>query len=204
MKYIIDKQYFDNVVEHQRVKMLQDFDTNANGDISIDVNFKSYRVNDAEPKFDTSVQAISMFSGAGGLDIGAQLANVKVLSSLDFFEDSVKTIGLNKCFSESVHMNRDIKTVTAQDYREIIRKNNPEKMIIIGGPPCQPFSKAGLRWAKRKASPIPPGCWVVCLTASNTVALARRSWKTSAITPVFLCGMASPMSSIPPRFWQTS
>ena len=143
MKYIIDKQYFDNVVEHQRIKMLQDFYTNSNGDISIDVNFKSYRVNDVEPKFDTSVQAISMFSGAGGLDIGAQLAKVKVLSSLDFFEDSVKTIGLNKCFSESVHMNRDIKTVTAQDYREIIRKNNPEKMIIIGGPPCQPFSKAG-------------------------------------------------------------
>ena len=123
MEYIIEKEYFKNVVEHQKIKMLSDFNLTPNNDITVDVNFKSYKVNDEAIKYDAKVQAISMFSGAGGLDIGAQLAKVKVLSSLDFFEDSVKTIGLNKCFSESVHMNRDIKTVTALDYRDIIQKN---------------------------------------------------------------------------------
>lgn len=28
-------------------------------------------------------------------------------------------------------------------YKELLEREKPEKLIIIGGPPCQPFSKAG-------------------------------------------------------------
>mgnify|MGYP001471141352 FL=1 len=47
-------------------------------------------------------QAISVFSGAGGLDVGAQLANCKIISSLDNDIDSTSTMKANKYFNHSV------------------------------------------------------------------------------------------------------
>lgn len=141
--YILEKKYFDNVTEHQLNEMIRAFKVADNGDLIIPYSPKSYRVNSTKCDFLNSISAISMFSGAGGLDIGTQLAGVRVISSLDFFEDSVKTISQNKFFAHAEHLHKDIKTVKGQDYKEVLKKNNPEKLIIIGGPPCQPFSKAG-------------------------------------------------------------
>ncbi len=142
-KYIINKQFFENVTEHQLVEMLKSFDVDKDGNIVLSYTPKTYKVNKKRQEFQPGLSAISMFSGAGGLDIGTQLAGVRVVSSLDFFEDSVKTIKQNSYFAHAEHLQRDIKTVTAMDYAGVLKKNNPEKLIIIGGPPCQPFSKAG-------------------------------------------------------------
>lgn len=91
----------------------------------------------------TNVKTISFFSGAGGLDIGAQLAGASVISSLDFDKDSVETMKNNAIFKNAVHFHEDIRSVYALKYSDILKKSNPEKLILIGGPPCQPFSKAG-------------------------------------------------------------
>ena len=88
--YRIEKKYFENITLHQRQEMLSEFNIDDNGDILIDYTHKGYTVNDKEPIFNSEVKAISMFSGAGGLDIGTQLAGIKVLSSLDIFEDCRK------------------------------------------------------------------------------------------------------------------
>lgn len=142
-QYVIERQFFENVTEHQLMAMLQDFEVDKNGNIVLSYTSKNYKVNNEKQDFLAGHSAISMFSGAGGLDLGTQLAGVKVVSSMDFFEDSVKTIKQNSCFAHAEHLNRDINTVTAMDYLDVIKKNNPEKLFIIGGPPCQPFSKAG-------------------------------------------------------------
>lgn len=92
---------------------------------------------------DSKVQGLSFFSGGGGLDIGAQMAGIKVLSSLDFEKDAVATLSKNKFFAHTQHRLDDIRNVKASDYSELLRKNNPEKLVLLGGPPCQPFSKAG-------------------------------------------------------------
>lgn len=141
--YKIDKKFFQNVTQHQREKMLEDFDLDANGDILIPYTHKGYTVNDMNIEFREDVKAISMFSGAGGLDIGTQLAGIKVISSLDIFEDSVETLKKNKFFSHTVHEVGDITKITGNNYAELLKKEKPEKLIIVGGPPCQPFSKAG-------------------------------------------------------------
>lgn len=124
------------------------------------ISEKGYNVNtqDAiEEIFSSKINAIGFFSGAGGLDIGTQLAGAKIISSLDFDKDSVETMKSNDFFKHSSHFLKDIKDVSANDYSSILKKNNPEKLIIVGGPPCQPFSKAGY-WVtneKRKASEDP-------------------------------------------------
>ena len=75
-----------------------------------------------------------MFSGAGGLDIGAQLAGVKVLSSLDIFEDSVETIKRNPFFKDTLHEVGDITQLSGSHYKELLEREKTEKLIIIGGP----------------------------------------------------------------------
>lgn len=155
--YKIEKQYFANVTPHQREAMLAAFEVDDNGDIVIPYEHKGYAVNELQINYREDVKAISMFSGAGGLDIGAQLAGVKVLSSLDIFEDSVETLKRNPFFKDTIHEVGDITQLDGSHYKELLEKEKPEKLIIIGGPPCQPFSKAGY-WVtneKRNSSEDP-------------------------------------------------
>lgn len=118
--------------------------------IGIDFNQRGYTVNDkVDLIIDSKIQTIGFFSGAGGLDIGSQLAGAKVISSLDFDRDSVATMKANKYFAHAAHFHKDIKEMYAKDYKKILKANNPEKLILVGGPPCQPFSKAGY-WVTHK------------------------------------------------------
>ena len=43
----------------------------------------------------SQIEAISLFSGAGGLDIGSELNGVKVRVAIDIDHDSIETLKLN-------------------------------------------------------------------------------------------------------------
>lgn len=156
--YILPKESLSNIIGFQLLDFIKDFDFDENGNIIIPYTYSGYSCNTPQTDFSRpNIQAISFFSGCGGLDIGTQLAGVKVLSSLDFYDDAVESLRINPFFSHTVHMNKDINEVTAKDYADILRSNNPEKLILVGGPPCQPFSKAGY-WVtneKRKSNDDP-------------------------------------------------
>lgn len=157
-KYVLSKRYMENIVPFQLQEATNDLDFDNEGNVIIPYKHKGYTCNDKRHLFENSdIQAISFFSGCGGLDIGTQLAGVKVLSSLDFYEDSVNTMKMNPFFSHSVHHCEDIANVKGDDFLELIKVNKPSKLILVGGPPCQPFSKAGY-WVtneKRKANDDP-------------------------------------------------
>lgn len=141
--YKIEKEFFSNVTQHQLEEMLSVFKVDKKGDIVIPYTHKGYKVNNNPIDFSSGTKAISMFSGAGGLDIGTQLAGVKVLSSMDIFEDSVVTQKMNPFFKDTFHDCADITTIDGTYYSKILKESNPDKLIVVGGPPCQPFSKAG-------------------------------------------------------------
>lgn len=156
-QYRIERKYFENITAHQLENMLLAFEQDSSGDILIPYEHKGYKCNDLDFDFSKSIKAISMFSGAGGLDIGTQLAKVKVISSHDIFKDSVETIKQNNFFKGGLHECGDITKIDGKHYSELLRIENPEKLIIVGGPPCQPFSKAGY-WVtneKRNSSEDP-------------------------------------------------
>jgi len=88
------------------------------------------------------VDCIALFSGAGGLDVGAKQAGARIIRCVEIDDDSVSTLRMN--FPDLRIDHGDIATV---DFREHQGSRVPK--IIIGGPPCQPFSKNGY-WVKNE------------------------------------------------------
>lgn len=146
MKYLLKYKSLSHICDHQYTELLSSFDKYDKTEEGILLPFtdRNYRCMDMyDEVVNSKIHALSFFSGCGGLDIGVQLAGVKVISSLDFEPATIKTISANPFFAHTSHKCDDIRNVKGIDYNFIIRKNNPEKLIVVGGPPCQPFSKAG-------------------------------------------------------------
>ena len=116
MVYILKRTELKNITEHQLEEFISEFDLDDKGNVLIPYQHKGYTCNDKMDLFiNSDIQAISFFSGCGGLDIGTQLAGVKVLSSLDFYEDSVNSLRKNPFFSHSEHFCENI-TVPKEAY----------------------------------------------------------------------------------------
>ena len=134
-KYIIEKEYFEHIAEHQLAEMLSSFSRDKNGNIAIPYNHKGYSCKDIKVKSNNKVKAISMFSGAGGLDIGFEKAGFHNVFASDNWDVACKTLKKNGVADEIVCgdiRNLDFKT---------IRKQYGEIDCLIGGPPCPPYSQ---------------------------------------------------------------
>lgn len=143
--YILEENIFRPIIESQRQEFYSSLGVRChNGEFKLSFKDKNYKCQPyLESVRESKCQGLSFFSGGGGLDIGAQMAGIKVLTSLDFDKDSIETLRSNKFFSHSQHRLDDIRNVKSKDFSHILKENNPEKLVLLGGPPCQPFSKAG-------------------------------------------------------------
>jgi DNA (cytosine-5)-methyltransferase 1 len=148
-KYKLDKTTLSQLEEPQLRLFESEFEKVTKNNINIEYKHKSYNVNNIEVENKSKISSICFFSGAGGLDIGSQLAGVKVISSMDFDKDSVATLKSNNYFKDTVHFHKDIEEMKTSDYSDVLSGNEKEKLILLGGPPCQPFSKAGY-WKKHE------------------------------------------------------
>jgi DNA (cytosine-5)-methyltransferase 1 len=85
---------------------------------------------------------ISLFSGAGGLDHGFKAAGFKISTAFDISEAAIKTHKRN--FPRSVAIAGDLIELGPEGVLEIIQENLKvgTRVGIIGGPPCQGFSRA--------------------------------------------------------------
>lgn len=100
------------------------------------------------------LNALDLFSGAGGFSLGMQQAGINIVAAIEYDNKISKTYQYNH--PNTIMINEDIKKVPAliSDYstgkmntsiEEIFKKQNKEIDIILGGPPCQGFSMAGYR-----------------------------------------------------------
>lgn len=77
------------------------------------------------------MNVVSLFSGAGGLDLGFIQAGHNVIWANDLYADAVRTYRLNLG-----------NHIVYQDIHEVSSDKIPECDIVIGGFPCQGFSVA--------------------------------------------------------------
>lgn len=88
---------------------------------------------------------LSLFTGAGGLDYGFEAAGFDTAVAVEFDHDCCDTLRTNR--RQWGVIERSIFEVPSSELLTRGEFHRGEVDVLIGGPPCQPFSKAGY-WAK--------------------------------------------------------
>lgn len=86
---------------------------------------------------------ISLFSGVGGLDLGFEAAGFRTAVALEMDRVCCQTMRLNRDWPV---IESDVHSISSKDLLRTAGLRPREADILIGGPPCQPFSKSGY-WA---------------------------------------------------------
>jgi DNA (cytosine-5)-methyltransferase 1 len=92
---------------------------------------------------------ISLFSGAGGLDLGLESAGWSNLAQVEMDADAAETLrwqAARRSGATEVLQER-IEDVDPRSLRRSLGLKRGELALIAGGPPCQPFTTSGLRQA---------------------------------------------------------
>ena len=87
--------------------------------------------------------AISLFTGIGGLDFGFEAAGFNTSVAVEMNSTACREMERNRDWPL---LRGDIHDFTSQEILATARLTPGEPDILIGGPPCQPFSKSGY-WA---------------------------------------------------------
>jgi DNA (cytosine-5)-methyltransferase 1 len=94
------------------------------------------------------VKVLSLFTGAGGLDIGLERAGFEIVGCVEADRDCGATLKENRPWRQlepgDIHAHRPREILSA------FGLSSREATLLAGGPPCQPFSKSG-QW--RNGSP---------------------------------------------------
>lgn len=82
---------------------------------------------------------IEIFSGVGGMSLGATMAGIEIAMAIEIDKDAAATFKLN-------HPNADIIVSDIKDVKEInLELDKLQQKILMGGPPCQGFSKSNVK-----------------------------------------------------------
>lgn len=116
---------------------------------------------------DSKLPVISLFSGAGGLDLAVSRVADKPLESpaspatgpysisvaTDYEPLALETLALN--LPDTPTIARDIRNTPTSDLLQLSSLSKGDPALLIGGPPCTPFSKSGFWLAEKRESRDP-------------------------------------------------
>lgn len=94
--------------------------------------------------------AISLYTGAGGLDLGFEAAWFETRVAVEIGSDCVQTLRKNRPQWEVIDQDVHSESAASPQILRLAGLKEGEADILIGGPPCQPFSKSGY-WARGDA-----------------------------------------------------
>lgn len=88
-------------------------------------------------------KVISLFSGAGGMDIGFGMAGFETVVAVEYDKSCCETLKKNNPNLNVIQ--GDISNITTSKILDTGGLKVTEPALVIGGPPCQSFSLAGKR-----------------------------------------------------------
>lgn len=115
---------------------------------------------------ESRLPVISLFSGAGGLDLAVERAGGVALASRESVSgpfrvavatdyDEVALASLSKNMAGTAALAGDIRGLSAQELMEAGSVARGDAALLVGGPPCTPFSKSGFWLAEKRESRDP-------------------------------------------------
>ncbi len=87
----------------------------------------------------TSSSVIDLFCGCGGLAAGARAAGYSVVAGVDLEPKYISTFKHN--FPEAVAVDGDLSLIEPKDFAAGLGITRGQLGLLVGGPPCQGFSK---------------------------------------------------------------
>ncbi|WP_081842305.1 DNA cytosine methyltransferase [Actinomadura welshii] len=98
---------------------------------------------------------ISLFAGCGGLDLGAEAAGYEIRAAVEWDRDAAATMEKNFDHLAAPVIQKDILDTPTEEILDAAGLGNQRPDILIGGPPCTPFSKSGfwLDWKRKGLDP---------------------------------------------------
>ena len=85
---------------------------------------------------------IDLFCGCGGFSLGMERADFQCLAAIEFNKEAVQVFQAN--FPDVPHaLEKDLTQFTPEELEQLI--GTREVDVIVGGPPCQGFSRARQR-----------------------------------------------------------
>lgn len=86
--------------------------------------------------------ALSLFSGAGGMDVGIDKAGFRTICAVDSDPHCAATLHHNATRRKTVWQT-DIRVLDPSSVMKVLGIKAGELSLLYGGPPCQPFSQIG-------------------------------------------------------------
>jgi DNA (cytosine-5)-methyltransferase 1 len=107
------------------------------------IGFRKAELTEAQQLKAPAIPVIDLFSGLGGLSLGAVSAGGDVRLLLDADPIACASARANPQFhAGAAVVEGDVSKVSGPELREMANLGWNDPLVIIGGPPCQPFSKA--------------------------------------------------------------
>ena len=85
------------------------------------------------------IKVLSLFTGAGGFDIGFKAKGFKIILASDIWDKAQETYNYN--YPKIPFLKSDIRLISKETIMSLTNNEVPD--VIIGGPPCQGFSVMG-------------------------------------------------------------
>ena len=86
-------------------------------------------------------KVVDLYSGAGGLSLGAARAGFSVCCAVEIDPHAAATHRRN--FPKTLHLEEDVAQLTGKKLKDMLGIKSRELAGIVGGPPCQGFSCIG-------------------------------------------------------------